>query len=61
MVPYPNQSVDLIPSQAHNPAYTNASPEYLKRIYLKRLDALGAIAQSPFKDEMNVLETYKTL
>ncbi|KAF9504161.1 hypothetical protein BS47DRAFT_1368986 [Hydnum rufescens UP504] len=29
--------------------------------YLKRLDALGAIAQSPFKDEMNVLETYKTL
>ncbi|KAF9504163.1 hypothetical protein BS47DRAFT_1401692 [Hydnum rufescens UP504] len=62
---------------AHNPAYTNASLEYLERIvgprspleasylkgfqYLKRLDALGAIAQSPFKDEMNVLETYKTL
>ncbi|KAF9508758.1 hypothetical protein BS47DRAFT_1365749 [Hydnum rufescens UP504] len=59
------------------PAYTNASLEYLERIvgprspleasylkgfqYLKRLDALGAIAQSPFKDEMNVLETYKTL
>ncbi|KAF9504716.1 hypothetical protein BS47DRAFT_1401107 [Hydnum rufescens UP504] len=51
------------------PLYTNASPEYLERIvgprspleasylkgfqYLKRLDALGAIAQSPFKDEMN--------
>ncbi|KAF9509267.1 hypothetical protein BS47DRAFT_1365380 [Hydnum rufescens UP504] len=77
MVPYPNQTVDLIPSQAHNPVYTNASPEYLERImgprspleasylkgfqYLKRLDALGAIAQSPFKDKMNVLETYKML
>ncbi|KAF9509673.1 hypothetical protein BS47DRAFT_1365134 [Hydnum rufescens UP504] len=62
---------------AHHPTYMNASPEYLERTmgpgsplealylkgfqYLKRLDTLGAIAQSPFKDEMNVLEAYKTL
>ncbi|KAF9508037.1 hypothetical protein BS47DRAFT_1366265, partial [Hydnum rufescens UP504] len=76
-VPYPDQRVDLIPSQAHHPTYMNASPEYLERTvgpgspleasylkgfqYLKRLDTLGAIAQSPFKDEMNVLEAYKML
>ncbi|KAF9512962.1 hypothetical protein BS47DRAFT_1393706 [Hydnum rufescens UP504] len=72
-----DQRVDLIPSQAHHPTYMNASPEYLERTvgpgspleasylkgfqYLKRLDTLGAIAQSPFKDEMNVLEAYKML
>jgi hypothetical protein len=77
MVPYPTQGINLIPLQAHDLAYMNASPEYLERIlgpgssleasyskgfqYLKRLDTLGAIALSPFKDEMNVLEAYKML
>ncbi|KAF9503197.1 hypothetical protein BS47DRAFT_1369720 [Hydnum rufescens UP504] len=72
-----SQSVNLVPSQTHDPMYMNASPEYLETImgpgsplgtsylkgfqYLKRLDTLGAITQSPFKDEMNVLEAYKTL
>ncbi|KAF9508553.1 hypothetical protein BS47DRAFT_1365879 [Hydnum rufescens UP504] len=65
------------PLATHDPTYLNASPAYLKRVAgqgsplqaeylkgfenLKRLDALGAIAQSPFKDEMNILEAYKTL